>query len=222
MNAPKPKRGSGGSREPAEMGHRRTERSRDTKEAILEAAAKVLSNQGYEATSLELVASTAGVTKGTVYYHFDSKEAIYAAVLIRYISDAARRAEEAEVSSDDPVEALARIVDEAIADTMDVSKRYIHYQEIVRVREDIRSVVREVQRSYENTIARVIGAGQARGYVIDGEPKLLAMLLIGAIGRTARWYQSDGPVAPDEFAQLIKRFLLEGLLSGGRERPAAG
>jgi len=43
---------------------------------ILEAAIHEFVDKGYEATSMESIASRAGLTKGGLYYHFDSKDDI--------------------------------------------------------------------------------------------------------------------------------------------------
>ncbi|MGK7311368.1 MAG: TetR family transcriptional regulator [Candidatus Longimicrobiales bacterium M2_2A_002] len=42
--------------------------------ALLEAAFRVFALRGYRASRLEEVAAEAGMTKGAIYYHFDSKE----------------------------------------------------------------------------------------------------------------------------------------------------
>lgn len=42
--------------------------------ALLEAAFRVFAQRGYRASRLEEVAAEAGMTKGAIYYHFDSKE----------------------------------------------------------------------------------------------------------------------------------------------------
>jgi AcrR family transcriptional regulator len=55
----------------------------ERKEAILRAAASAFAHKGFSATSMEDVASAAGITKLIVYRHFDSKEALYEAVLER-------------------------------------------------------------------------------------------------------------------------------------------
>ena len=47
---------------------------RDRPEVILDVAFRIFSSRGYRATRLEEVAAAAGVTKGAIYYHFDSKE----------------------------------------------------------------------------------------------------------------------------------------------------
>jgi AcrR family transcriptional regulator len=61
----------------------RGERRRDParREALLEAAAASFGHGGYAATSMEEIASAAGVTKLIVYRHFEAKENLYRAVL---------------------------------------------------------------------------------------------------------------------------------------------
>ena len=43
-------------------------------EMMLEAARRLFAEVGYEAASMDLVAKTAGVSKATLYAHFESKE----------------------------------------------------------------------------------------------------------------------------------------------------
>ena len=48
-----------------------------TKRKIFETSMKLFSEKGYEATSIEEITATVGVAKGTLYYHFASKEEIF-------------------------------------------------------------------------------------------------------------------------------------------------
>lgn len=48
-----------------------------TKRKIFEASMKLFAEKGYDATSIEEITSTVGVAKGTLYYHFSSKEEIF-------------------------------------------------------------------------------------------------------------------------------------------------
>ena len=48
-----------------------------TKRKIFEIAMKLFSEKGYDATSIEEITATVGVAKGTLYYHFSSKEEIF-------------------------------------------------------------------------------------------------------------------------------------------------
>jgi AcrR family transcriptional regulator len=52
------------------------ERSRRTRERILELAAAAFARDGYDGTSLNQVIRESGLTKGAFYFHFESKEAL--------------------------------------------------------------------------------------------------------------------------------------------------
>ena len=49
-----------------------------TKRKIFETSMKLFAEKGYDATSIEEITATVGVAKGTLYYHFSSKEEIFA------------------------------------------------------------------------------------------------------------------------------------------------
>ena len=60
-----------------------------TKDRILDAALESFAARGYEATSLDAVASGLGVRKQTILYHFSSKETLLAAVIDRSATELA-------------------------------------------------------------------------------------------------------------------------------------
>jgi TetR/AcrR family transcriptional repressor of nem operon len=81
-----------------------------TRERIMDAAEKLILEQGFSATSLEQLVQNAGITKGTFFYHFKSKSELAAALVARYaqldrqhLEDSMARAEEL---SRDPLQQL--------------------------------------------------------------------------------------------------------------------
>ena len=56
-------------------------RAIETRAAIIRGAASAFEQRGYGSTSLAQVSSAAGVTKGALYFHFDSKEALAVAII---------------------------------------------------------------------------------------------------------------------------------------------
>ena len=69
-------------------------RSKATVDAILVAAAQVFEAHGYAAGTTNRIAERAGVSIGTLYQYFPSKEAIAAALLERHIVDTNHRLHE--------------------------------------------------------------------------------------------------------------------------------
>lgn len=59
----------------------RQERAVRTRRAILEAAAAVFDERGYEAATIADILARAGVTKGALYFHFSSKQELAQGVL---------------------------------------------------------------------------------------------------------------------------------------------
>ena len=55
----------------------------DTKTRVLDAALASFGGRGYEATSLDAIAATLGITKQSILYHFTSKEQLLEAVIDR-------------------------------------------------------------------------------------------------------------------------------------------
>jgi AcrR family transcriptional regulator len=56
-------------------------RAVETRAAIIRGAAAAFEQRGYGSTSLTQVSAAAGVTKGALYFHFDSKEALAVAII---------------------------------------------------------------------------------------------------------------------------------------------
>jgi AcrR family transcriptional regulator len=63
------------------------ERSRATVDALLSATARVLVKEGYDRASTNKVAVAAGVSIGSLYQYFPSKEALVAAVIERHMGE---------------------------------------------------------------------------------------------------------------------------------------
>lgn len=65
-------------------------RSRATVDALIEATARVLRKEGYDRASTNRIASVAGVSIGSLYQYFPSKEALVAAVIERHTQELSR------------------------------------------------------------------------------------------------------------------------------------
>jgi len=61
------------------------ERARATVDALVDATARVLVRHGYDGTSTNKIAEAAGVSIGSLYQYFPSKEALVAAVIERHV-----------------------------------------------------------------------------------------------------------------------------------------
>lgn len=91
------------------------ERSRRTVERIVDAAASVLGDAGYEAASTNRIAAAAGVSPGTLYGYFADKDEIVAAVIDRVVDGFAEAVAPAlRQAAGQPIESATRVVLDAV------------------------------------------------------------------------------------------------------------
>ena len=57
------------------------QRSEETRTRIIESAIKLFSSRGYDAASVDDICTEAGISKGAFYHHFESKQALFLALL---------------------------------------------------------------------------------------------------------------------------------------------
>lgn len=76
------------------------------RDIILKAARQVFEEVGLEGASLRAVAKAAGYTPAALYFHFDSKEAVYAELLSQSLDKLRSHTEQAIARGSDPAEKL--------------------------------------------------------------------------------------------------------------------
>jgi len=88
------------------MSDLRIEKGRATRERLIGAARELFGERGYDGTSIEAILKASGVARGALYHHFETKEALFDAVLDRVVGEIAARAADAARATDDPVASL--------------------------------------------------------------------------------------------------------------------
>src|SRR5215208_340877 len=84
----------------------RIERGKATRERLIEAGRAQFGAAGYDRASLDAILAAAGVKRGALYHHFESKQELFDAVLDREIAQIAARIAKAAGAATDPVESL--------------------------------------------------------------------------------------------------------------------
>ena len=183
---------------------------------ILRAARAVFIEKGYLAARVEDVAARANLSKGAVYFYFDSKRAIFDALV------------------DDEHALTIRFLDEAESDTrpaaiklMDLGTKYLDYfaglkspprffllmSEMAIRDEELRAKVNAIHTRFVDGIARVIRQGSEEGVFGDYDPVAVGLMMKAIIDGLAG--QSAVGMRPD-VARLSSdgiRMLLHGLLA---------
>jgi AcrR family transcriptional regulator len=130
-------------------------RARETVEIVLEAAARVLLDQGYAHATTNRIAERAGVSVGTLYEYFANKEEIFEALIKRELECIVVAVRSQEQRPDDPV-------DERIGQLILASMRAMRFGP-----ELFRSLEQVPHASFRRHLS------QARRLVLDSVERLL-------------------------------------------------
>jgi AcrR family transcriptional regulator len=84
----------------------RVGQGRLTRDRLITTATRLFAERGYDRTSVEMVLQESGVSRGSLYYHFGNKEALFEAVLESVESSIQAAIVAGAIASGDPVEAL--------------------------------------------------------------------------------------------------------------------
>jgi AcrR family transcriptional regulator len=173
---------------------RKDERPRD----IIAAALALFSEKGFAGARMEAIAARAGISKGTLYLYFATKEEMFRAVVREVVVPNIAEVEKAAVAVDLPFSAMVRGLLPRFAEIVTtvpvgaVAKIVIgesrNFPELARVWHD------EVILKAIGVIAGVIARAQARGEVRSGDPRTHAFSLMGPMLIGVLWRETFTPI----------------------------
>jgi AcrR family transcriptional regulator len=172
------------------------------------------------------VAEAAGLQRGSLYYHFTSREQL-AEELLR---DAWKRTAGLVKSSvaalpatAPPVDRLSAAISAHLVSLLGeggYTAGLVHV--LAQVPEEVRAHSLTFRRSYLRYWRQLARAAQEAG---DIRPDLhlpsVVLIIMGALNWSVEWYDPRGPLAPDTLAQQVLSMVLDGLATS-RTRPRAG
>ncbi len=163
---------------------------------IARAAGRLFARHGYAGTRLEDVAAAAKVTKPIVYRHFESKKALYLALLVKHRDDLPTFVEAVERPSDD--RSPDAVVREILEGWLDYVRENQHAWTMLfrdsSGDEEIRSFRREVSLRARQVLASFI-ADQAGSRIPAEQVEPTAELLTSGLAGLALWW-IDNPEVP--------------------------
>jgi TetR/AcrR family transcriptional repressor of nem operon len=168
---------------------RRATRLRDserTRERLLQAASREIYRSGFQSASVDTILAVAGVTKGALYHHFDSKEALGHAVIDEVIATCVRGKWVRPLQNGtDPIDALIGAVQGIPVRPADVRggcQLNNLAQEMSSLDAGFRKRLAIIFDAWREAVASVLREGQAHGSVrCDVEPADAAGLLIAMV-----------------------------------------
>lgn len=179
---------------PPPPGHRR--------DNVLQAAAQVFSEYGYKGATLRQIADAAGLLAGSIYHHFESKEALYEAVQAEGYRRMHAVVEDAIAPHSDPWTALEAACCAHLTEMLTGGPiARLTGMGLVGLREGkVSPAMQSARDGYETLLARLIDRLPLRPGL---DRTLLRLQLLGALNWTLIWYRPEGPRSPAQIAQHL-------------------
>lgn len=152
---------------------------------VLDAALDLFIARGFAATRVEDIAKRAGVSKGTVYLYFPSKEAIIEGLVQRALLPIANRAlESLDGFAGDPrivISLVLHMLAQRMQDPRVLAIPQLVIREVVSFPELAAMYRREVLDRVLPVIERLLARGIAEGYLRPVDPHLTIRSIIGPL-----------------------------------------
>lgn len=183
---------------------------RPSRDALVEAAATLFREKGYERTTVRDLADAVGMQSGSLFYHFASKGEILYEVMRRGIDDLSSAVSlELQACSDprDELITMTRTHLRTLLSNTQASLASLLY-EWRSLPPEQRDQVVQLRDKYEDLCRDVMQRAMDQGVVKQGDPKLLVRLWLGAINWTSQWFKGDGQLGIDNLAEEVVDMIL--------------
>ncbi len=191
---------------------------RERHRAVLETAARVICEKGYEAASVQDIAGACGLTKAGLYYYIRSKEDLLLEIMTYGMDIFEERVLLPVLGIADPVERLRACMEKNIHLVTEGWSKEVtiilheHGTLTGAARQQINLRKKRYVHFLESSFAEAVREGRIRPV----EPRVAAFSFLGMVLWIYKWFRPDGKIPADQLAAQM-----QDLFFGGLALPAA-
>ncbi len=192
---------------------KREQQREERRRQILEAALAVFTRKGFNAAKVSDVAAQAGVSQGTIYWYFDSKEDLLQEALLFFFENLDQEIVstlERETTAGGRLQALIQSMAALADEAKGVLTLFLEFWASSSRREEAGRLWTEVLRQYKGLIVQIVEAGVQSGEFRPVDAEALSLALMAAYDGLAIYLM----LMPDLDLERISRAVTETLLAG--------
>lgn len=161
-------------------------------EQIIQAAADIFHEKGYDAGSLEDVAAALDLRKASLYHYVGSKANLLFHIFDRALTRALRRLEDIAVQYDDPVERLTMMVAHQVSIVAEERSMFsVFFGARPRLEEQYEQQIRAMERRYVRAYVEAVQAAMDAGAIPRGNAHHTAQGILGMSNWIYTWFNPD-------------------------------
>lgn len=169
--------------------------------------------KGFSETSIQDIVEALGVTKGTFYYYFQSKEELLMDIHLGYIDDLLERQEKIMQEGLDSRGQLIRIVELLIGDIEEHGPSgRVFFREMRHLGEANAEEVKDKRERFRLEIEALIRRGvQAGEFRREIRADMAAFAILGVTNWSYQWFNPGGSIPAGQLAEIFSDMILNGM-----------
>jgi AcrR family transcriptional regulator len=177
---------------------------------LLEAAADIFYEKGYDAASLQEIAARVGILKGSIYYYIETKSDLRDNLLKQVHAEGLEMIHRLAQTEGDAIDKLDAMIHGHIDyATHNLTKVTVYLHELKKLSSKERLKLFG-NHGYRDIFLDVLAKGQEEGTVLPAlDAKLAAQAMLGALNSVYQWYRPKpghpSSVVADHFADILLR-----------------
>jgi TetR/AcrR family transcriptional regulator, cholesterol catabolism regulator len=178
--------------------------SRFKRGLILAAAAKLFSERGYAATTIDAITEELKASKRAIYEHFVGKSDILVAICEQAVRFSVDLAERVRREPGDPATKLQRLAHDFTTIVIE-NQDYIAIasREMKFLPGDSHRRILKMQERFDRILAITLAEGVTAGVLDTPDPEMTGLAISGMIIWVHRWYRAGGRLTPSEIAERM-------------------
>ncbi|HHW38982.1 MAG TPA: TetR/AcrR family transcriptional regulator [Bacillales bacterium] len=181
---------------------------------MLRSAAKIVKEKGYDRATMDDIAAELLMTKGSLYYYFDSKEQLVFQCHELIFNEAITVMEEIsrmDLPAHTKIEKAIITHIKFLINERDMFNMIIQPEQLFIEEDHLQSVL-EQRGKITSIIDKIIEEGLSKGEFSVSDPKMTRMMILGAMNWIQTWYSTDGKYSEKEIANIYSNSLIKLLL----------
>lgn len=183
---------------------------------LLTIAAELFATRGYSQTTVRDIADEAGILSGSLYHHFDSKEAMLSEILRQFMDGLLAKFEGIVAGGNTPRETLDELIRASFLTIHNYPHAVALYQNEAAMLSGVPDFefVPKTGRKIEAVWLNVLVAGREDGdFRADLESNIIYRFIRDTVWSSVRWYNPRGKLQHEKVADQFITMLHGGLLS---------
>ncbi len=181
---------------------------------ILEIAVGLFNEQGYDATSVSMLADRLHLTKSALYHHFSSKDQLLDVALgeaLDGLEGALQSAWATDVTAGERLTLVLRGAVEVLVDKLPFVTLLLR----VRGNSEIERRALERRRIFDRELSRIMEEAQNEGSIrADVDARVASRLMFGMVNSIVEWYRPGGDERATDLGRDVLMLAMDGLRVG--------